>query len=519
MRRHARGGRVRLGQQLLAAFFAWAGVTSVSPAAAQEIVPVDQPPSYDGSKNGNAECNTPYVTVGWRPKDGGKRPLFLYFIGTLDPLYYPPDPGGEAVVKAMAREGYTALQVQYDSRVNLAPWQLGNKAACVYDANRARSLLHMACDSGRNDVDCSRGIAVWGHSQGAAMAVMGPGYDARVSAAWLTGFADYTRFKFAGVPVYTGDTRAWVRTRVIPTERMRIVNGSADEFAATSLADLQQKMRRITGLECAQSPCLQGANRSGWLLVQRSQLATNKPDHCWFNYLPSGLNPGDFGMLPDDCQGAFSLERNWLEGPRRDELPAGAPWTDDMEFALKPSARWLAQTAALGPIPRVTVNVDFAYLPLNAQGYQQAFGAYPWGVIDWPADSNFFARAGAADPRLPASSEEPRHMTIGSGTAATSARFDFHNAKGGTLVGYWVYNTSTSPTTVTTELTKVSGPPSTSTETVPGFTAEPDPAHPRPTPPHKKLIFTVGEGVKTVKITSSSGASLRISNMVVLGPE
>lgn len=515
MRLLARAVNIRTSTKLLAASIAllWA-----APSGAQDIVQVADPPDYDGSMNGSAECTTPYFTLGWKPNSPGPHPLFLYFIGTLDPAYYPPDEGGDQVLQAMAREGYLALQVVYDSRLQLAPWQLGNKASCIYDANRPRSLVKQACDSGRGDIDCSQGIAVWGHSQGAAMAVMGSGYEARVSAAWLTGFSDYNRFKFLEVPVLTMDSRAWVRTRVLPMERTRIVNGIADEFAATSRADLIQKMQRITGLACAQSPCLQGANRSGWLLVRHDQLATHEADHCWFNALDLDTNLGDYGMIPDDCMGGLSLEPNWLNGPRRDELPEGAAWSDDMEFALKPSARWLADTAALGPPARATVNVDFAYLPLDAQGKQQAFGAYPWGVIDWPANGNFFARAGSADPREKATTDTPRHMTIGSGTAATEARFDFHNARGGALVAYWVYNTSTQPTTLTTELTMVSGPPSTKIDTIPGFTAEPDPAKPRATPPHKKLIVVGVDGIKSVKLKSSTGASLRIHNFVVLGP-
>jgi len=122
--------------------------------------------------------------------------------------------------------------------------------ACLFDGDKAQSLIAVAC--ALPNVDCDRGIATLGHSQGGCVAAMAHNVDARESGAWATGYGGYAAAN-------------------LPKERLRVVNGEADTINGQA-----DTLNTITGLTPSQCPdpdqCLR-TDGSGWIIVRRAQLA------------------------------------------------------------------------------------------------------------------------------------------------------------------------------------------------------------------------------------------------------
>ena len=272
-----------------------------------------QPPGYMGSVDNSVECSRSYPTVGFEPigAPGERFPLFLYFAGTAfvmpDPSASHDSPAALAVTEAMARRGYVALSVAYDN--GALAWLSDHRGqlACLFEAERAGSLLGAAC--ALPQVDCELGIATWGHSQGGFVGVAAANHDPRVRGAWATG--------------YGGD--ADVR---LSRHRLRVVNGEADTSNGTAAT-----LNAITGLtaaDCAPdaSVCLR-ADGSGWIIVRRSELAdpaSGSADHCWFDKRAC-------------LDGQLRLEPSWVD-------PAS-----QRPYALELNADWLARTARDATLP------------------------------------------------------------------------------------------------------------------------------------------------------------------------
>jgi hypothetical protein len=264
-------------------------------------------PGYLGSLSNGAPCTTSYATGGHRPVGTGPFPLFVYFVGTEfipgTPANAHDNPAAMAVTEAMARRGFVALSADYDNDAFAWLSDHQNQLACMLDAARPESLIARAC--ALEQVDCERGIATWGHSQGAFVAAVAHDWDARVRGAWATGFG--------------GDAGAR-----LDTQRLRVVNGEADAADNGSAARLQA----ITGLDAAACPdpdvCLR-PDGSGYVIVRLSDLQNPGADagHCWFDRAT--------------CAGAIMLEPSWVD-------PAS-----DKPFAIEPNADWLADTATRAP--------------------------------------------------------------------------------------------------------------------------------------------------------------------------
>lgn len=273
---------------------------------------MDALPSYRGSLNNAAVCDTAYGLAGFEPVGGkGPHPLFLYFVGTLfvpgTPANAHDGPAPMAVTEAMARRGFVALSAQYDNGVVAWLSDHGNQLSCMFEASRPESLLSVAC--GLPQVDCTLGVATWGHSQGGLVAVLAHDYDDRVRAAWCTG--------------YGGDGEP-----SLPRDRLRTVNGESDSSGA------RETMDAVAGFD--RDRCAPGAvtclrdNGSGWILVRKQDLAAperREAGHCWFDR--------------DSCTtDTLELEPNWVDP------------VSDKAFALESNADWLAAMILNAPAMR-----------------------------------------------------------------------------------------------------------------------------------------------------------------------
>lgn len=226
-------------------------------------------PSYRGSVDNGADCSRLYPTRGFAPAERGstRHPLFLYFVGTAfdtrDPTASYDALAALAVARAAAARGFVALSVQYDN--SAAAWYSDhqNQLRCLFQPALTESLLSAAC--ALPEVDCTLGIATWGHSQGGLLAAHAYNYDRRVRAVWTTGYGGF------------GEEQ-------LPRERLRVVNGESD-------GDIGQAstLLRLTGLSASACPdadqCLR-ADGSGFIIVRAAALAepaSSSADHCWFD--------------------------------------------------------------------------------------------------------------------------------------------------------------------------------------------------------------------------------------------
>ncbi|HKP57947.1 MAG TPA: hypothetical protein VJV78_14540, partial [Polyangiales bacterium] len=257
---------------------------------------ISNPPTYLGGSG----CMNPYRTTGFAPSDTNEpNPLFLYFVGTRfvdsDTSARFDSQAAAKVTEAMARRGFVALSVEYDNGIADV---LNNKLDCLYGKNSTETLLGKAC--AMSGVDCSRGIATWGHSQGALLAHMAATFDARVKAVWTTGYGG-------------------IDNPTLPSSRLRVVNGEADAMNAAVAT-----LNKTTGLSSGECPadgrdhCLR-ADGSGWVIVRKTACVTSMADHCWF----------DRRSCADS---SITLEPNWIDAK------------SNTLFALEGNADWVAET-------------------------------------------------------------------------------------------------------------------------------------------------------------------------------
>jgi len=296
-------------------------LTFASHAFSFTIQQIQKPSTYKGTAAGERACATIYNTAGLEPYDSSrpdaKYPLFLYFIGTAFNTtesrdYYKVAPAPQAALQAMAARGFVAVTVQYDNVSTLffdnstSITGFKNKSACLFGPSSPRNVLKVLC--ARRNVNCSAGIGIFGHSQGAEMALLAGNYDKRVNAAFAVSDASV-----AGL------------VHSIAFNRIRLVNGENDVLTGYSAG-----MYALTGtswLDCIEQDhkCLR-ADGSGWVMVKQTELANsnlpfysqNVADHCWF--FSRACNTGDV------------LEPKWT------------PDTT-YPFSLAATSDWLASTA------------------------------------------------------------------------------------------------------------------------------------------------------------------------------
>jgi hypothetical protein len=193
--------------------------------------------TYQGTNNTN--CNTSYSIDGEEPSASGQYPVFLYMVGTTESFN---NASAMAAVQGMANRGYVAGAIQYDSGSFGSCSQIAAKAACIFNPNNSKSAVEALCS--RAKADCTKGILVGGFSQGAVIATLAKNTDSRVQAAW--GMGD-------GVAYSTYNLSSCMANgnRTLPSDRLRAVNGQADQFTGSTEAKQQTNMQSLTGFTCA----------------------------------------------------------------------------------------------------------------------------------------------------------------------------------------------------------------------------------------------------------------------------
>jgi hypothetical protein len=232
-----------------------------------------------------------------------------------------------SIVESMAARGFVAASVAYDSLGGLGATLddpldacpiAAKKGDCLFGAGEGSAITKLCA---REKADCSRGIVLSGHSQGAALAIGARDHDDRVRAVYGLGAGLHLTLTIdlGGTPfVVAGDASACLSpdARALPADRLRVVNGESEYVFGEHL---QQDVRDITDLDCDAGTleCLR-PDGSGWTFFPDAANEDGRglSQHCYMANMPEG-----------DCTASTGLNSNWTDG------------TDS--FAREPSLTWL----------------------------------------------------------------------------------------------------------------------------------------------------------------------------------
>jgi hypothetical protein len=228
-------------------------------------------PTYTGTHDAAGGCGAAiYTSIGYEPNTSGtKYPLFINLVGSQwTPGTGQDFPVNATIAEEMAAHGFVSISAGYDNGGALFADAAGRAAqmTCIFSFGQTDSFINKAC--ALTYVDCTKGITIFGHSQGGLLAVKASDYID-------SGVADPALRKVKGV-FATGISG--VGSFTLPKDRLRVWAGSGEVGDNKSPASLNT----ITGLSCPTSStgCISG-NGSGWFIVPANITGIN-PDHCWF---------------------------------------------------------------------------------------------------------------------------------------------------------------------------------------------------------------------------------------------
>ena len=218
-------------------------------------------PKYSWGRSAGTKT---YQIKGLEPAEGDSFPLYIWLDGTTMPFNHALD---RKQMHAMVKRGYVAVQVDYYKYSYGSGWlgcsQYEAKARSIFKG--PESALAKLC--ARPRVDCSKGIAVHGFSQGSHIAILGAKYSPQVKAALSYGNGVRT----FGTSSYCMKDR--YVSKYLPRSQRRYVAGSRDPIfgGLFSKYGTIRQHRQLTGYKCGWSRfnCIQ-PDGSGYYLVSRS---------------------------------------------------------------------------------------------------------------------------------------------------------------------------------------------------------------------------------------------------------
>lgn len=271
----------------------------------------------------NSACGKERDFVYYEPAGPGPFPIAVYLPGTMTKL---DDPIFLMYLRRLAGKGYVAASVDYGQSAVLCSFGCAcykERADCVFDPKSDKSLVSVL--SSRTRGEPSRGIVVWGHSQGGYMALMSGDLNPHVLRAVATGTTDC-----AGLYDCIGPAK-----RSLASDRIRVIIGEHDDTAPPKQAEddggTPGFLRQLAGM--TQQPDTCGApgdatcfrpNGSGFYIVRDDETEDGVGDHrFWQNKKASKGNRIE------------SLDRAYVSAARK-------PWS------LDATIDWLAGACGNG---------------------------------------------------------------------------------------------------------------------------------------------------------------------------
>lgn len=286
-------------------FIAWAATTIMMLfGAAAEAQTVSFGSSYQNTEKAGS-CNSTFQILGREPSTGS-HPVFVYLVGTFE---YYDNAAALSVVEQMAERGFVAATIEYPNMTFGTCDKLSARSNCVFNGASAQSAISKLCS--RTRADCSKGVVVGGFSQGALLSVLSANYDSRIRAVWAMG---------AGTQYVIYDLAACVADgqRSLSSDRLRVVNGEADDYFRILPGGSRLQSELMTGMSCGSSAdsCLSG-NGSGWILLQNEQVSDGRADHCY-------MRDGDCAASED------TLDALWTTGSGDWAVGASLDWLQSL---------------------------------------------------------------------------------------------------------------------------------------------------------------------------------------------
>ncbi|WP_152606349.1 hypothetical protein [Aquabacterium sp. NJ1] len=252
-------------------------------------------------KGGSSSCGTTYQIKGKEPADQNKHPVFIYMVGTSDTY---DNAQAMTAVQGMADRGYVAATIEYPNAAMGFCNTLTARSKCIFDQSSAQSAVAALCS--REHADCGKGMVVGGFSQGALLSILAKNFDNRVEAVYATGA--HKNYIIYNVNACVGNGK-----RVLPSSRLRVVNGENDLYGGGTQAGVRSSSEALTGYQCNGTSCLQG-NGSGWRMVLKSEVQDGSADHCYIraNSCLSNQNNLDPGWATGTAEWTLNGNLDWL---------------------------------------------------------------------------------------------------------------------------------------------------------------------------------------------------------------
>lgn len=183
----------------------------------------------------------------WNPNKcnmKSKCPLYVFVDGTLQSE--DVDDRDSLFMKEMAERDHVAVVADYDD--SLMGYMggcegLGEKGKKIFDDSVVGSVLHQLCQDDNNvfghrnvvPVDCNKGVAVNGYSQGSQVSALANNFSPFITAGlfWGNGnFCTFCAIKFRACSMCgTKDTPCMNSNQIaLPKEKRRYINGEKDSY-------------------------------------------------------------------------------------------------------------------------------------------------------------------------------------------------------------------------------------------------------------------------------------------------
>jgi acetyl esterase/lipase len=237
--------------------------------------------SYEGAGSEADSIRTSRIK-GVRPNASGKFPVFLYITGTRDKFGMPQD---FEFLTYMAKKGYVAATVEYpndDVCLHMCQdggecekikfkLEIGNGKVTVFEkARRIQNALDKVCSM--KSADCSKGVAVMGHSQGGFITMVLTLLDSRITAIHPMGVGplfvpdeNYEKFRLNDKCLFDDHI-----SKFLPRSKRRYTNGEADEMSHRNEEKDNLGLEDFSGHTCNASSapvnCIQ-KDGSGYYIV------------------------------------------------------------------------------------------------------------------------------------------------------------------------------------------------------------------------------------------------------------
>lgn len=273
---------------------------------------------------------------GYLPHSRGPSPLFIWLPGEHDDFWAPIY---QYFTYQMALRGFAAASIRHDN------WE-GDAQLCRLKSKADRIFKGpdgaLATLCARTDIDCSKGVAVAGHGQGAILTMFSAQSDVRVTAQLVLSGSSGDGGSHVTCAITAPDHCLWNANLTdggLHQSKRRYLIGIDDSLMGGNPEFVPNSMKRVSGYDCGEDfDCIQ-ADGSGYFIVRGSDLT---------------------GAKCDKVRHPIA----WTVQPVKAESELICDWLSEKKFGIKANFDWLAATALTSGLPPAQANLTFEGGPI-----------------------------------------------------------------------------------------------------------------------------------------------------------